>query len=232
MNKNDKDCTIHEKHRERLRTVYKDGGIDSMQPHQVLELMLFNVIPRKDTNPIAHRLINTFGSFYAVLDADIADLEKVEGVGSRTAVFIKLFSDVFRYYEKNKVENRTKDLDISDIGRIMKPSFAGLKNETAYILCLDSSMNILANAKISDGKVNGAYINFRQISEIALRCNANFLVLAHNHPNATAIPSQQDIDLTKDLQRALSYLNIVLFDHLIFSGIDGDYISLAQSGYL
>ena len=87
---------VHENHRERMRERYLLNGTDGMEPHEVLEMMLYYTIPRSDTNPIAHRLIDTFGSFSGVLDASADDLAKVCGIGSKAAVFLKLFNDVRR----------------------------------------------------------------------------------------------------------------------------------------
>ena len=93
---------IHENHRDRLRDMYLKGGFKNMAPHQILELMLFYAIPRKDTNPLAHKLIDTFGSLSGVLEADPQDLVAVDGVGKSTAAYLKMFIDVFQIYEREK----------------------------------------------------------------------------------------------------------------------------------
>lgn len=221
---------IHENHRERLRDMYLKGGFDSMAPHQILELMLFYAIARKDTNPLAHKLIDRFGSVAGVLDADPEALMTVDGVGKSTAAYLHMFVDVFRMYEMEKSTHTDQLTSVKDIGDRLRPCFIGAKNEKAFLLCLNSNMSVLSCDELSEGSINFTGIDFRKVVGIALRVRASFVVLAHNHPGATAIPSSADIATTRSVQDVLKELGIVLLDHLVFD--DTDFVSMTQSGYI
>lgn len=218
---------IHENHRERMRDRYIRNGIDGMAPHEVLELILYYALPRCDTNPIAHRLIETFGSFSGILNADVEDIAAVSGVGRKTAVFLKLFLDVNRVYETDKTANVKKLSSISEIGEYLKPRFIGRRNETIIMLCLDSKNDIISSQILSEGNVNTAIISLKQAVGTAIRQNAASVVIAHNHPGGEAEPSMKDIETTKLLSAIFRSLNIRFVDHLIFGG--DDYTSVYQS---
>jgi DNA repair protein RadC len=221
---------IHENHRDRLREMYLKGGFKSMAPHQILELMLFYAIPRKDTNPLAHKLIDTFGSLSGVLEADPQALMAVDGVGKSVAAYLKMVIDVFQIYETEKNKDFHQLYTTDDFGRYLKPYFIGARNEISYLICLDGNMTLIACVELSQGDISSTSFSHRKIAEIAFRVNASYVVLAHNHPGATAIPSTSDIMLTQESQKILKELNVFLIDHLVFS--DGDFTSMASSGYI
>ena len=107
---------VHEGHRDRLRERFEKEGLLHFQDHEVLELMLFYAIPRKDTNPIAHRLLDAFGSLTGVLEAQISDLEKVEGIGHNTAVYIKLNVEIMKKYRTDKLKRSVRIVTMKDAG--------------------------------------------------------------------------------------------------------------------
>ncbi|MBE6891045.1 MAG: DNA repair protein RadC [Ruminococcaceae bacterium] len=218
---------VHENHRERMRERYLLNGTDGMEPHEVLEMMLYYTIPRSDTNPIAHRLIDTFGSFSGVLDASADDLAKVCGIGSKAAVFLKLFNDVRRVYETDKVKNTTRVTSFDEIGQYLMPRFIGRRNEIVMLMCLDSKNEIICSQILFEGSVNSSTLDIRKLVGIAIRTNATSVVLAHNHPGGLAVPSIKDIQTTQSIMKILNQLKIQLTDHIIYAG--NDYISLAQS---
>ena len=129
---------IHDGHRQRLKNRFLKEGLDSFSEIQVLELLLFYCIPRKDTNPIAHALLDHFGSLSQVLEAPAEELQKVEGVGESAATFLHLTTEVGRYYLVNRTMQATILPTIEDCAQYMLPFFFGRRNETVFLLCLDA----------------------------------------------------------------------------------------------
>lgn len=218
----------HDGHRERLRERFSREGLDGFTEVQVLELLLFYCIPRRDTNPIAHALLERFGSLTQVLEAPASELEKVPGMGRSAALFLNLVPEVSRYYQVNKVGQNTVLNTIEKCGCYLMPFFVGRRNETVYMLCLDAKCKLLCCTEISEGSVNSASVSPRKAVEVALAANATTVVLAHNHPSGLAVPSSEDIYTTRRIAAALEVVDVLLADHLII--VDDDFVSLAQSG--
>ncbi len=220
---------IHDGHRQRLKERYQQEGLDSFNEVQVLELLLFYCIPRQDTNPIAHRLLKQFGTLSQVLEAPVEELAKVEGIGKNTATFLHLVTDAGRYYQVNRSQQSKILTTIDQCGAYLTPFFIGRRNETVFLLCLDSKCKVLCCKEIGEGSVNSAGVPIRRIVETALAANASSVVLAHNHPSGLALPSSEDIATTRRLATALDAVEIMLIDHIIVA--DDDFVSLAQSNY-
>ena len=221
--------SIHKDHRQRVRERYLKEGLDGFSEVQVLELLLFYVIPRQDTNPIAHRLINRFGSLHQVLEAPVEELEKVEGIGPNAALLLSLITAVARVYAVNRTEKQKILRTIEDCGEYLKSFFIGRRSEMVYLLCLDAKCKVLGCREIGEGSVNSANVPIRRIVETALGLNATSVVLAHNHPSGIALPSGGDVLTTHRVAAALSTVDIVLVDHIIVA--DDDYVSMVQSGH-
>ena len=227
----DESSTIHQGHRERLRARFLANGLDGFEDHQVLELLLFQVIPRGDTNPIAHRLMCRFGTLSAVLEADPKDLASVEGVGTRAAAFLSLIPQVTRRYFHDRVSRDNPRLTSSEaVTEYVTPLMAGRPEEVFYVLCLDSGCRVVYPALIGEGTVKEAHLNPRHVVEEALRHRAASVVLAHNHPGGTAKPSNADHRLTALLVQALGAIGIAVLDHVIVAG-ERTY-SFAREGVL
>ena len=220
---------VHDGHRERLKERFRTEGLDGFTEVQVLELLLFYSVPRKDTNEIAHALLEKFGTLAQVLDANPADLEKVPGMGSNSALFLKLLSAAGRRYQISRTESASILRTLEQCGAYLQPRFFGRKHEAVFLLCMDAKCKVLACKQVGEGSVNSAGVPIRRIVETALSANATMVVLAHNHPSGLALPSADDIQTTKRLAVALDTVEITLIDHLVFS--DDDYVSMAQSGY-
>jgi DNA repair protein RadC len=222
---------VHHGHRERLRARFLEDGLDSFQDHQVLELLLFHVISRGDTNPIAHRLMQRFGSLSAVLEADPKDIASVEGVGTRAATFLSLIPQVTRRYFHDRVSRDNPRLASSEaVTDYVSPLMAGRPEEVFYVLCLDSHCRVLYPALIGQGTVKDAHVEPRHVVEEALRHRASSVVLAHNHPGGAAKPSNADHRLTALLVQVLGAMGIPVVDHVIVAG-DQAY-SFAREGVL
>jgi len=221
---------LHDGHRERKKEQFRRHGIDSFADHEVLELLLFYAIPRQDTNPAAHALLERFGSLDRVLAAPIEELEKVPGVGRGAATLLKLVPQVTRRARMAAVANE-KILDTSErIGAFFLEQFVAQNQEIMYQLCLDAKGRMLTCQKVSEGDVAAVSLNLRRIVENALRYNAVLVALAHNHPSGLAIPSDEDITATSQIRDALETVNVSLVDHIIVA--DDDYVSLRQAGLL
>jgi DNA repair protein RadC len=210
---------LHKGHRERLKERFLREGLDGFEDHQVLELLLFQVIPRRDTNPIAHRLIQRFGSLSAVLESDPKDLAGVEGVGANAAAFLSLIPQITRRYFLDRVKQSRKPLNNSEsAAEYLVPLMAGRPEEVFYVICLDSQLKVLYPALISEGTVKDALVHPRHVVEAAIRHKAASVILAHNHPAGTVKPSSHDHKLTKLLVQALGAIHINVADHIIVAG--------------
>lgn len=219
--------SIHEDHRKRIKERFYRDGLDTFSDHQVLELLLFYCIPRRDTNEIAHNLINRFGSLARVIEAPVKELKKVDGVGENVAIYISLLKEFLRYYEINQFKDIEILQTIDDCGRYLVPFFRTLNKESVYLLCLDGKCKVISCREVGQGNVNATEVSIRKIVDIALTENATSVVLAHNHPNGLAIPSHEDELTTKRIAHALQLVDVVLCDHIIVA--DGDFISFVHS---
>ena len=222
--------SIHDGHRARLRQRFLKHGLDSFDDHTVIELLLFYAVPRGDTNPAAHALMDRFGSLSAVFDAPMDSLMGVPGVGESAATLIRLVPQIARRYGISKA--RTDDIveDSHAAGVYLAPLFTAARDELVYLLCLDAKCKVLDCALVCRGGVSSASFSVRQVAETAIACNASSVILAHNHLSGIAVPSQQDLQTTAKLARALKLLDVTLADHLVFA--DGDWVSMADSGML
>lgn len=219
---------IHGGHRTRLREQFLQTGLDSMSDVQVLELMLFFAIPRRDTNPIAHRLLERFGSLSAVLEAPVTELLRVEGVGENAAMLLSLIPQCARRHLIDRVRFE-RVLDTTEkAGRYLLPFFHGERDEVVYLLCLDAKCKVLDCRLLFRGGVNTAGVSVRKIVEAALTCNATSVVLAHNHVSGIALPSREDEATTRQLRVALDAVGILLADHIVVA--DDDFVSMADNG--
>lgn len=223
-----KSSNIHDGHRDRLRTRLIASGIDDSIPdHEIIEYLLTLTIPRHDTNDIAHRLVNTFGSFAGVLDADIDDLIKRGKVTPNTAVMFKMLMPIARAYTARSTKGKTNLSEIKDIAPYVHSLYAGYEKEVISILLLSESGQVIRMETLAHGDVNSANVSIKAVADKALRSGATAVALVHNHPNGLALPSMEDLTVTKEVRLALSHLGIKLVDHVIIA--NDSYLSLACS---
>lgn len=221
--------SIHDGHRQRLKDRFLKEGLDNFDELQVLELLLFYAIPRQDTNPVAHALLDRFGSLAQVLEAPVSELQKVPGMGQAAATYLSLITASCRYYLVNRNDSHVVLNTVEQCGNYLLPFFCGRRNETVYLLCLDAKCKVLACKEVGEGSVNSAAVPIRRIVEMALSANATSVVLAHNHPSGMALPSGEDQLTTRRLAMSLAAVDIELADHLVVA--DDDFVSLRQSGW-
>ena len=181
-------------------------------------------------NPLAHRLLDTFGSLSGVLDADTARLLAVPGVGENTVTLLKLIPAVCAKYVSSRAGADTIIEDSRDIESLFRPYFFGAKNEMAYLAALDGKGKLLGVRKLSEGIPNATDITTRQVAEATLALGATAVILAHNHISGIAAPSNADLVSTAYLQDFLGKMSVTLRDHVIM--VEEDMVSLRDSRYL
>ena len=206
-----------------------EGGLDSFSDVQVLELLLGFAIARKDVNPLAHALLDRFGSLSGVLDAPAGELMKVPGIGENTAVMLSVMPQLMRRYTIGKNKTGTILNTTTKAGSYLLPFFFGAKDEQVYLLCLDAKCKVLDCRKLFTGSVNTVGVSVRRIVEEALRRNATSVILAHNHTSGIALPSREDEETTNMVQAALEAVGIRLADHMVM--VEDDFVSIADSGF-
>ncbi|MDD5883110.1 MAG: JAB domain-containing protein, partial [Firmicutes bacterium] len=183
----------------------------------------------KDTNPIAHALLNRFGSLSRVLDADVEELKKVPNISDHAATLLRLVTELGRFYQVDSAQRTQVLTSLDACGAYLVPRFFGRKVETVFLLCLDAKCKVLCCREIGEGSVNAASISVRKVVETALSTGATSVVLAHNHPSGVALPSADDVQTTRRIAAALSAVEVKLIDHIVVA--EGDFISMTQSGY-
>ncbi len=220
--------SVHDGHRQRMKDRFRTAGLDGMKDHEILEMLLFYCIPRRNTNEIAHHLLNKFKTLPRVFNASVKELEDVPGMGHNAAVFIAFVRQLERFFEDDTCDPDDILNSIDKCGKYLLRRFAARKNETVMLLCLDAKCKVLGCPVVAEGNVNSANISVRKIVDTALATNATSVVLAHNHPSGLAFPSTEDVQTTKRVAKALRYVDVILNDHIIVA--DGDYVSLLSSG--
>ena len=209
---------IHAGHRQRMKERFLAGGLEGFSDHEVLELILFYAIPRRDVNELSHKLVERFGSFRAVFDADFEDLCAVDGIGENAAILIKLMSDSFRKYALSDGCDIMLYDNLQKVGEYAVKLYIGVSVEKLYALLFDNKMMLLDTVMLGEGAVNSVHVSVRTIAEKALKKDASSIILLHNHPNGMPYPSEDDKRFSLYLKDLLANFDITLIDHIIVSG--------------
>lgn len=222
---------VHKGHRKRVRARFiKDGNLDSFEYHQVLELLLFYAVPRKDTNVLAHRLLAEYGSFHALLNAKPEELMKRCSLPETAAVLITMIPHIARKYLNSSWTKDNSNV-ISSLGaanEYFNSILAGKPLESFYMLCLDINKRIKRCVKISDGSSNSTPVYIDNVVSDALLYKASFVIIGHNHPSGTLKPSANDVAVTQAIKNALEPIGIKVLDHIIVCGEEN--FSFARKG--
>ena len=206
---------IHKDHRARRKLTYLEKGFEAFSDIEKLEFILFYAINQKDTNPIAHRLLDTFGSFKNVIDAPVHSLAKVKGMGMHSAILINLFSQTFSAYSKSSAAAYiTSALEAE---QFVEQFLQGQVNEVFLIICLSNKGKVLLTKTITSDSSNKVNADIKYITEAAFNVHASKVIIAHNHPNGTPTPSDEDIAYTSYAFISLLFNDIDLIDHVITS---------------
>jgi DNA repair protein RadC len=207
---------VHSGHRARLREKFKKGK-ELFSEHELLELLLSYSIARKDTNELAHNLINRFGSLSNVLSASPELLCQVEGVGETTANLLALVGYISTQSKNQKLKTATLN-NIDEVKKIAISLFEGLDHEVFYMLYLDGKRKVLGYTLLDDGKTNSVIMNFERFSKDILIYKPKSAVVLHNHFAKFPYPSKEDDGATLKIITFLNFHNVTLFDHVIVSG--------------
>lgn len=218
---------VHKGHRKRVIERFVNFGFDSFAEHEVLEMLLFYSIPRKNTNPIAHKLVSQFGSLKNVFNAELSELTKA-GLTENSAVLIKAIPELVRIYTTPSVKNLVID-SIEKAKKLFVSKYVNVTVEQIWLACLDSSMRVINCEMICSGDRDSVKINARRIAEIALKYNCCNAFLAHNHPSGQAMVSNEDVASTRNLVSVLRSLDIKLVDHIIVT--EKTAISMKEMGH-
>lgn len=227
-----KEKSLHAGHRERLRKRFLASGLEGFGDHEVLELLLCYAIPRRDVNDMAHALIDRFGSLAGVLDAPAGELMTVPGIGEQAAVLIKLIPQLTRKYQLSGIRGSGKSVldTVEKAGEFVIPWFQSMTEEAAYMLCLDKRCRLINVHTIGNGDEFKTVASAKRLVELAVQNKAESVLLAHNHPGGTPVPSVEDVAATRQIAAALSSVGIPLTDHLIVVG--NEFASMNECGYM
>jgi len=220
---------IHSGHRDRLRQRFINEGLDGFAQHEVLELMLYNVIPYKDTNALAHDLINKYGSLSGVLEAPYDELRRFDGLSDVSAASLAMLYPLFNYYRKERISGQ-KLLTVKAIHAYAVYLLEDAVYEYLYIVGLDAKGKVIGRRGYCDNSTTSVFVSPRQIAETAFAMNSNNIVLIHSHPKGHVNPSPQDFQFTKTIYSVLRGLNISLLEHLIVAGTN--YYSFYEQNYI
>jgi DNA repair protein RadC len=219
-----------EGHRDRMRSRLLTAGPEALADYELLEMVLFLALPRRDTKAIAKLLLARFGSFAAVISAPLNDLRGVEGVKDAGAAALKTVHAAALRLARAEVINRPV---LNNWDRLMAYLTAALAREPIEqfrVLFLDTRNRLLADEAQGRGTVNHTPVYPREVVRRALELQATALILVHNHPSGDPTPSREDIDMTREVQQAAKALSIVLHDHIIVG--NGNWLSFRREGIL
>lgn len=221
---------VHDGHRRRMRERFRREGLDGFADHEVLELVLFDCIPNGNVNPLAHELLDTFGSLHGVLEARMDQLLAVKGVGERTAAHLATLLPIFRRYQQSVCADRKKIQNRSQASAYCLALLSGWRTERFYLLSLNGDMELMGTRLIAEGSLTEVSAYPRLVVEAALNHNAHSVVFCHNHPGGSLRPSADDIQTTLLLRSILEPMGIAVLDHIIVA--DGQVYSMMQQGDL
>lgn len=217
-------------HRKRLRARFRDGGADALPDYELLELVLFRALPRRDVKPLAHRLLADFGDFNHVLSAPAARLAEVKGVGNAVITELKLVEAAAHRLARSRVLQRPVLNGWEALIAYCHTTMAHRQTEQFRLLFLDRKNILIADEKQAEGTVDHVPVYPREVVKRALEINASALILVHNHPSGDPTPSEADITMTRRIQDAAEVMGITLHDHLIIG--KSRELSFRSQGYL
>lgn len=210
---------LHDGHRERLRNKATDFGIECLEEHEMLELLLGYCVPRRNTNEMAHELINRAGSLKEVFDMEVSEICKTKGMGDYGAFMLKLINFIMK---RPKAPSK-KRIDLSKFSYVKEHVgvlFSTAEKEELYVFFLDKKFHLMFSMKVSSGSEWQISVDKRAILKRAVENGVAAIILAHNHPGGYATPSTDDLMFTNDMERACEILGIKLIEHVVYA--DGD----------
>jgi DNA repair protein RadC len=217
-------------HRERIRQRMMKGDGSSLDDYEILEVLLCAFIPRVDVRPIAKKLVDRFGAVSAALAAPPERLMEIDGIGETTAAYIRATNLLLQRAAADQVRDRPVISNWAALLNYVSARIKHEKTEQARVLYLDRKNKLIADELAGHGTVDHAPIYPREIARRALELSASAVILVHNHPSGDPTPSRADVELTRDIERALSPFEIRVHDHLVVGA--KDTVSMKAKGLI
>ena len=224
-------------HRERVRKRFLENGFNGLEDYEILELLLFYVIPRKDTKAIAKELIKKFKNLANVLKADTLELKTIDGLGASSITFLKMMGALPEKIYKDELKNQKLIKDDKNKISDKEVLLSFLRNkigyedvEKFYVIYLSSSNEVLAFEESSSGTLDRSSIYPREIYKRVIMENAKSIIIAHNHPSGNTCPSKCDIDITNEIAKGLKNFGALLLEHIIITR--DSYFSFLEEGLI
>lgn len=215
-------------HRRRVMKKVFENGIETLLEHEFLELCLFAVYKRCDTNPMAHALLEKFGDLESVCNATEQELMTVDGIGPAAAEYIRLIPYISKGYDMHtSMRKKQVFLTRESICERCVALLKGMKNEAFYVLCFDNKHHLIKEAKIAEGDPGSVEIDARKIVDAIAKTSTTEIMICHNHPSGIYMPSQQDYAVTASVKSLVNAIGVKLIDHITV--VDNDYISCVNS---
>ncbi len=221
---------LHANHRKRMKEKLIMHGGAAFNDHELLEVILYNAIPRKNTNPLAHTLLNSFGSLDMIFNASFEALMGIDGIGESTAAYLVMLGTAYRRATAQSKFAPIKITEHEDAIDIILPEYSGIKEEKMYLLALDKDRILKYKGFLTLGKNATVELCAREILNRCIPVNAQFFYIAHNHPSGIAAPSETDLRSSVLMENILTPMNLLMEDHFIIA--DGDYVSMRESSML
>ena len=224
-------------HRERVRKKFLENGFNGLEDYEILELLLFYVIPRKDTKAIAKELIKKFKNLANVLKADTLELKTIDGLGDVAITFLKMIGALPARIYKDELKNQKLIKDDKNKITDKEVLLSFLRNkigyedvEKFYVIYLSSSNEVIAFEESSSGTLDRSSIYPREIYKRVIMENAKSIIIAHNHPSGNTCPSKCDIDITNEIAKGLKNFGALLLEHIIITR--DSYFSFLEEGLI
>ncbi|VAX06432.1 UPF0758 family protein [hydrothermal vent metagenome] len=204
-------------HRQRLKNRFRKGGVDAVAEYELLELLLYSAIPRRDVKPLAKELIDHFGSFSEVISAPVKRLSEISGIGDTVITNLKLVEAAAQKLALGKIMDQPILSNWQALVDYCQIQLGHQKNEQFRVLFLDRKNRLIADEKQQEGTIDHTPVYPREVIKRALELHATAIILVHNHPSGDPTPSRDDVEMTKRIEDAGNQLGVMLHDHLIIS---------------
>lgn len=213
------DKNIHKDHRSRLRKKYFNNGIDALEDHEVMELLLFYIIPRKNVNELGHNICRRYEKLYRIFEAEENELTAIDGVGQSTAEFLRFESELMRVYEQRRNSSAEHRFIREEGMNMIYSLFEDAPSEPRlYMILLGRCDRIISSVLLARGEFSFADIDMKYMLSAAMRLDALRVIFVHNHTDGNVLPSDTDIAFTKLVQRAFEYIDVEMNDHIVVTG--------------
>ena len=224
---NTQTCTSH---RARMRAKFFSAGLDGFLDYEIVELLISLGMPRRDCRTIARRALKKFRSLAGVLEAGPDELQRVEGLGPRNIIGLKLIQEVSRRYLREKMMDKPFCESSREVFEYLYHCLRDKKREQFKVIFLDAKNRIIEEKTIFEGTVDSSAVYPREIVKDALDYAASSMIFVHNHPSGDPTPSSNDMEITKDLVFAARVIQIKVLDHIIIG--NNRYFSFADRGLI